>query len=129
MTAYLVYRNSTYELLNEGLLVRHDVDLNDPKEKGSTVSFFFTPGFYTQISRKFGSYRPYFRYSYINAPDNEPIYGDPTEGVFIGRQNGPTLGLRYDFTEHSTIKLQYDRLARRGQTTSNGLGAQFSFTF
>ena len=129
MTAYVVYRNSTYELLNEGLLVRHDVDLNDPKEKGSTVSFFLTPGFYTQISRKFGSYRPYFRYSYINAPDNEPIYGDPTEGVFIGRQNGPTLGLRYDFTEHSTIKLQYDRLARRGQTTSNGLGTQFSFTF
>jgi hypothetical protein len=90
---------------------------------------FHTPAFYTQFSRRFRSYRPYFRYEYINAGVNEPIYGDPTDGPLVGRRNGPSLGLRYDFTEHTAFKLQYDRAQRRGVPSSNGLDTQFAFTF
>lgn len=42
-------------------------------------SLFHTSAFYSQISRSFGPYRPYFRYDYVNAPLNDPIYGNPTE--------------------------------------------------
>ena len=122
-TIHLVYVNSNYEFLNEAMLVRHS---------GSSTGapgIYHTPAFYTQVSRRFGSYRPYFRYAYINAGVNEPIYGDPEDGEVVGRRNGPTLGLRYDFTEHTAFKLQYDREARRGEPSSNALDTQFAFTF
>jgi hypothetical protein len=122
-TAHLVYLNSTYEFLNEAMLVRH---------VGSSTGapgVFHTPAFYTQFSRRFGSYHPYFRYQYINAGVNEPIYGDPEDGPVVGRRNGPSLGLRYDFTEHTAFKMQYDRMQARGVSTSNGIDTQFAFTF
>lgn len=122
-TVYAVYLNSTYEFLNEAMLVRH------VGTSTGAPGVFHTPAFYTQFSRRFGSYRPYFRYQYINAGVDEPIYGDPTDGPIIGRRNGPSLGLRYDFTEHTAFKLQYDRLQARGVPTSNAIGTQFAFTF
>jgi hypothetical protein len=123
-TVHFVYLTSTYEFLNEAMLVRH---------VGSSTTapgVFHTPAFYTEISRKVHSaYRPYFRYQYINAGVNEPIYGDPTDGPVVGRRNAASVGLRYDFTEHTAFKLQYDRAQRRGVQSSNGLDTQFAFTF
>jgi len=122
-TVYVVYTNSKYEFLNEGMLVRHS---------GSTIGatgVFHTPGFYTQFSRRFGKYRPYFRYSYVNAGVAEPIYGDPDDGVVVGRRNGPSFGLRYDLNDHSAFKLQYNHLAQRGEKSFNELLTQFSFAF
>jgi hypothetical protein len=122
-TIHVVYLNSNYEFLNEAMLVRH---------VGSSTGapgVFHTPAFYTQFSRRIRSYRPYFRYEYINAAADEPIYGDPTDGPVVGRRNGASLGLRYDFTEHTAFKLQYDRAQRRGVPSSNGLDTQFAFTF
>jgi hypothetical protein len=122
-TIHVLYVNSTYEFLNEAMLVRH---------VGSSTGapgVFHTPAFYTQFSRRFRSYRPYFRYEYINAGANEPIYGDPTDGPIVGRRNGASMGVRYDFTEHTAFKLQYDRAQRRGVPSSNGLDTQFAFTF
>lgn len=122
-TVHVVYTNSNYEFLNEGMLVRHTRSIAGAPE------VFHTPGFYTQFSRRFGKYRPYFRYSYLNAGVAEPIYGDPTDGPIVGRRNGPTLGLRYDLNDHAAFKLQYDHLAQRGQTSFNALETQFSFAF
>jgi hypothetical protein len=122
-TAYVVYANSKYEFLNEGMLVRHSGSLTGAPE------IFHTPGFYTQFSRRFGKYRPYFRYSYVNAGVAEPIYGDPADGPIVGRRNGPSFGLRYDLNDHAAFKLQYDHLAQRGQKSFNALETQFSFAF
>jgi hypothetical protein len=122
-TAYAVYANSTYEFLNEVMLVRH------VGTSTGAPGVFHTPAFYTQFSRRFGSYHPYLRYQYINAGVDEPIYGDPEDGQVIGRRNGISAGLRYDFTEHTAFKLQYDRLQMRGLPTSNRLDTQFAFTF
>jgi hypothetical protein len=122
-TAHAVYINSKYEFLNEAMLVRH------AESSTGTPGIFHTPGFYTQFSRAFAKYRPYFRYQYINAGVDEPIYGDPTDGPVVGRRNGPTAGIRYDFNQHAAFKLQYDRVAVRGIGSSNGLDSQFAFTF
>lgn len=117
---YAVFTNSTYEWLNEVMLVTHKLP------GGAT---FHTTGFYSQFSRKFGHYRPYFRYDYVNAPANDPIYGDPTQFPVVGRINGPTVGMRWDFTRFTAFKLQYVREGARGDTSTNGGSGQFDFTF
>jgi hypothetical protein len=122
-TVHAVYVNSTYEFLNEAMLVRHG------RTRAGMPGVFHTMGFYTQISRRFGKYRPYFRYSYLNAGVDDPIYGDPEDGPLVERRNGPTLGFRFDFNDHAAFKLQYDHLDRRGQKATNGLKTQFSFAF
>ncbi len=122
-TVYAVYRNTNYEILNEGLLVRHGTTSTG----GPGV--FHTPGFYSQISRRFGKYRPYFRYAYVNAGTDEPIYGDPLDGPVVGRRNGPCAGLRYDFNDHAAVKFQFDHFERRGEDSVNRLATQFSFAF
>jgi len=117
---YAVFKTSTYEWLNEGIYVTHTLP-------GGAA--FHTTGFYSQFSRKFGHYRPYFRYDYVNAPVNEPIYGNPLEIPVVGRVNGPTVGLRWDFTRYTAFKLQYVRESARGNTSTNGGNGQFDFTF
>jgi hypothetical protein len=122
-TVHIVYSDSNYEFLNEAMLVRHtNTRLGAP-------AVFHTPGFYTQFSRRFGKYRPYFRYDYVNAGVAEPIYGDPADGPVVGRRNGPTFGLRYELNDHAAFKLQYDHLSQRGQKSFNLLETQFSFAF
>ena len=122
-TVHIVYTSSNYEFLTEGMLIRH------AGTGASPPTVFHTPGFYTQFSRRFGKFRPYFRYAYVNAGLAEPIYGDPADGPVVGRRNGPSLGLRFDINDHSAFKLQYDHVAQRGQPSFNILQTQFSFAF
>ncbi|MGA8272351.1 MAG: hypothetical protein WB919_12390 [Candidatus Sulfotelmatobacter sp.] len=117
---YVVFTNSKYEFLNEGTIIRHTLPAGP---------VFHTTAFYSQFSRGFGAYRPYFRYDYVNAPLNDPIYGNPTEIAVVGRVNGPTVGLRWDFTAHTAAKLQYTREASDFEKPANGAAAQFDFTF
>jgi hypothetical protein len=117
---YGVFTNSNYEWLNEAMYVTHSLP-------GGTT--FHTTGFYSQLSRKFGHYRPYFRYDYVNSPANDPIYDNPAEIDPVERVNGPTAGLRWDFTRYTAIKLQYTRQDLRVAPPTNGGNAQFDFTF
>jgi hypothetical protein len=127
--AHAVFVNGKYEILNEAVYVRHD------EIPGNSV--FNTSAFYTQWSRAFRAYRPYFRYQYFNAPNDDPVYFystpsnyvPPSATGFVGRLNGPSLGIRYDFTDYSAIKLQYDRISFRGFDAVNGLTGQVAFTF
>ena len=114
LATHVVYSTPTFEWLNEALVVRHT------PEGGHS---FETPGWYSQISRRFGSYRPYFRYQYINASPNEPIFPD------VGLNAGPSAGLRYDASESVALKLQYDFTSLRDQHSVQGLQAQVGFTF
>lgn len=113
--AHAVFVRSGFEWLNEAVLIHH-------APVGAT-RVFDTPGFYSQISKQFGSYRPYFRYQYVNASDSEPVFPS------IRLQQGPSIGIRYDASESVAVKLQYDRSAQRGQSATNGLALQVGFTF
>jgi hypothetical protein len=117
---YVVFTNSKYEFLNEGTIIRHTLPAGQ---------IFHTTAFYSQFSRAFGPYRPYFRYDYVNAPLDDPIYGNPSEIALVGRVNGPTVGVRYDFTAHTAVKFQYTRQDLNYQKPANGGAAQFDFTF
>jgi hypothetical protein len=113
--AHAVVVRPNFEWLNEVLLIRHAPD--------GSPRVFNTPGFYSQISRLFGSYRPYFRYQYVNGSDSEPVFPD------VGRRQGPSVGLRFDASESVALKLQYDRTELRHQPAFNALALQLAFTF
>jgi hypothetical protein len=113
MAGHMVYQNRLYEVLNEAVVVRH--------ERGGRV--FYTPGLYTQFSRRFGDLRPYARYQYVNVPSDDPIYPE------VGRRNGPSFGVRYDVSEYAAFKAQYDHTQRRRQSPIDELLLQFAFTF
>lgn len=125
LNTYAVLTRSKLEWLNEGLLIRH-APQGFPR-------VFNTPGFYTQISQGFGSFTPYFRYQYVNAPDNEPIFL-PVYNVSVGLQHGPSVGLRYDWSESVAAKLEYDHTDLRrvqgiNQQAINQLALQLTFAF
>lgn len=115
LAAHAIYSTSTFEWLNEVIDVRHSVS--------GTPHVFQTPAFYSQISKAFGQYRPYFRYQYINASPQEPIFPD------IALRAGPSAGIRYDASESVALKLQYDYESMRNQRAVQGLEAQVGFTF
>ena len=115
IAAHAVIVRPSFEWLNEALLIRH-------APNGSS-RVFETPGFYTQVSRAFGAYRPYFRYQYVNASDAEPLFPE------VGLRHGPSVGLRYDPSEWVALKLQYDYTAFRHDPSTNSLGLQVGFTF
>ncbi len=115
LAAHAVYMAPKFEWLNEVVLLRHAPE--------GTSQVFNTPGFYTQIAKRFGSYQPYFRYQYINASDHEPVFPD------VGRMDGPSFGLRYDASESVALKMQYDYNLARHQQNYSGLNLQLGFTF
>lgn len=114
-SAHVVYRNRTIEFLNEAIVIRHT--------QGDSRRTVNTPGFYTQVSRKFGRCQPFLRYQYVNAPRDSPIFSD------VGLRQGPAVGIRYDFNEFAAFKVQYEHLTRRSQSSINKLGLQLSFNF
>ncbi|HKU26552.1 MAG TPA: hypothetical protein VJQ54_13840 [Candidatus Sulfotelmatobacter sp.] len=115
LATHAIYSTPAVEWLNELLVVRHNVS--------GTSHVFQTPAFYSQISKAFGQYRPYFRYQYINASPAEPIFPD------VALRAGPSAGIRYDATESVALKFQYDYLSLRNQRAVQGLEAQLGFTF
>ena len=115
LAAHAVYILSNFEWLNEGVVIRHAPE--------GLAHVFNTPGFYTQISRRFGAYRPYFRYQYVNGSDHEPIFPD------VGRRQGPSVGIRFDASESVALKLQYDYTSIRNAQAISALAMQVGFTF
>ncbi len=114
-SGYLVYITPHWEFMSEGVLLTNRID-------GQT-KLYNTPLTYGQISRKFGNYRPYFRYQYVDSPALDPV------NIFTGRYAGPSIGLRMDFTEYAALKIQYNRLYQFNQKPWNGLDGQVAFTF
>lgn len=114
-SAYVIYNNSAWEIMNEAVLLTNKV--------ANTSLIYHSPLMYTQASRAFGRYRPYFRYQYVNVPGDDPV------NIFTGRYQGPSLGLRVDLSDYASLKVQYNRLYQRVLDPWNGLDLQAAFTF
>ncbi|HEX4810765.1 MAG TPA: hypothetical protein VH325_17645 [Bryobacteraceae bacterium] len=120
-SAYAVYITPTWEFMNEAVALNNRID-GQPR-------VFHTPLMYTQLSRKFGMYRPFVRYQYVNSMQGDPV------NIYTGRYTGPSVGLRIDFADYAAFKLQYNRLYQNSifpvvnNSTANGLDTQVAFTF
>jgi hypothetical protein len=105
LDGYAVLIRPRFEWLNEALMIRHTP---------AGGHDYATPAFYSQISERFGAYRPYFRYQYVNASSHEPIFAQ------VGLRTGPSVGMRLDATESVALKLQYDYTVLRRQGVIDG---------
>jgi hypothetical protein len=114
VNAHVIYIAHGFEYLSEGFLIRHAPE-NIPVT-------FNMPAFYSQISKRFGHIRPFFRYQYVNANPNS-IFED------VDLRYGPSFGSRYDFTDALAFKAQLDHTVRKDQPDLNGLQLQLAFTF
>jgi hypothetical protein len=112
---YVVYMNSGWESLNEIVLLQNHAD--------GTAKAFHSPLGYAQLSRKFGKFRPYYRFQYVNIAGNDPI------NIFTGRYESHSGGVRMDFTDYVALKVQYNRLYQRVAAPENGVDLQMAFTF
>ncbi len=115
VAAHAVYQTSEVEWLNEAVFIRNATS--------GTDQVTHSTGFYSQVSRKFGAWRPYARYQYLSVPDDDVMF------PAVGLQHGPSIGLRYDVGEFSALKFQYDRTERRRLSGYNTFAIQLSFTF
>ena len=115
VNAHVVYKERGIEFLNEGFLLRNTY------EQGGSV--YNMPAFYSQISRRFGNFRPFFRYQYVNA-NTKSIYHDDVQ-----LRHGPTFGVSYDFNESFAIKTQLDHTIRKELNDLNTLQLQLVFAF
>jgi len=112
---HVVYVGSRLEWLNEAALLRHSL-------QGLDQSFHpFTS--YTQLAWSFGKTKPYFRYDYQNIAAADPVFG------FLGRRNGPSIGINRRFSNYVVGKLQYGRLGERQANSINDVTAQLAFAF
>jgi hypothetical protein len=117
MAAHIIYQTPRFEFLNEFVDVRHSLNNGLPR-------VFHTPGAYSQISQQFHNIRPYFRYEYLRAAADNPLFED------VGRRSGPLVGFRYDFTEYAAFKGEYQHTGREsGQPSVNSGTVQLDFTF
>ena len=114
-SAYVVFVNGKWEFLNEAVLLQHQLPFGGRS--------YNSPLGYTQISRTFGIYRPYFRLQEVNIPNNDPA------SPFTGRYEGPSAGIRIDFFTYAALKIQYNRVYLRNQPDQNGIETQVAFTF
>jgi hypothetical protein len=115
LNAHVVYVARGFEILNEGFLIRH------ARANSQTISNM--PAFYSQLSRRFGRIRPFFRYQYVNTNNGDTIFHD------VGLRYGPSFGARYDIEDNIAFKVQLDHTVRGGKPDLNGLQTQLAFTF
>ncbi|HEU5400798.1 MAG TPA: hypothetical protein VFU86_05545 [Terriglobales bacterium] len=116
-SAYAVYVTPKWEVLNEAYLIHHGFQ---------GVRDFNIPAFYTQISRRLTpAWRPYFRYSYVNGGQHDPMLPDVN-----GKVTGIETGARYNLSEWVALKFEYARMniGHRKMNINFG-GTQLAFTF
>jgi hypothetical protein len=114
VNAHVVYIRHGIEFLSEGFLIRYAYE--------HSSLLYETPAFYSQISKQFHRFRPYFRYQYINA-DVGSILDD------LDLRYGPSFGARYDFTDSIAFKAQFDHTVRKDEPDLDGLHLQLVFKF
>lgn len=112
---HALYKTDGVELLGEWLGLRHHSRAGGP----ANVS----RGYYLQAARRFGAFRPYARFDYVDVPKENQVF------AFLGRRSGPTGGVRWDFDPLAAFKVQVSHLTQTTRPTLNRVDAQISFMF
>ena len=115
---HAVYKQSDWEFLSEGYLIRHKV-VHGGRTDWTTAGF-------AQLGRKFGVWTPYARFAYLNAPQGDAVYAQLGDS---GLHYKAGVGLRWDFCNLAAAKAQYDHNFEKGAQDLNQLSLQVAFTF
>jgi hypothetical protein len=114
LSAHAVYERPDFEFLNEFVLLRF-------RPRAGPV--FQSPAFYSQIAKRIRQIKPYVRYEFIDVDPGTPFIAD------VGRQHGPSIGVRYEAGPFVALKGQFNHVARRGLASANTVTFQAAFTF
>lgn len=117
LSGYGVYKTGKFEWLTEGIY------MCDTPAGGSA---HWTSAGYTQVSRKFGQFRPYFRMEWRNTPAGDPLMAYIGQNVCVW---GPTVGVRWDFTQMMAIKLEYEHVEQNNINSSDQVTIQWTFRY
>jgi hypothetical protein len=112
---YLTYIRGNYEILAEALNIHHDDDL--------TSDNFDTLGYYVQLARRWGKFKPYYRLDRINFNKNDPFFGPEPNSILKN-----TLGLRYDISTFNALKFEYS-FSDTSEGNTNAIALQTAFSF
>ena len=127
--AHAIYIQPKFEFMVE------DAEIRD-MPRGSSRPMY-TSGGYAQISKVFGTYRPYFRYQWLN-----PNFSDPNN-AWAGRWVGPSIGVRWDLNTFIALKAEFSHFDWKDFSTDssgnqilpilhktiNEQGLQLTYTF
>ncbi len=117
LAGFAVWQKPRWEWLNEVLWFRHD-----PVGGAATEA----TAAYTQMARQWGAFRPYLRYQYLYAERADLIFSNFGQA---GLMHGPSVGLRYDFSDLAALKFQFDHFWQGSQPSINQFTTQLGFTF
>ena len=115
-SGYAVYITQDWEFMNEGVLLSNRLE--------GRPGAYRSPMAYTQLSRKFGIYRPYFRYQYVNDRRGDPV--NILQGTLVRPVGRNQNGLQRVCSFQAA---KYNHLFSGNLPGSNGLNAQVAFTF
>ena len=116
LSAYGVYKTTLFEWLNEGVFTRQE----------TAGAAHWTSAGYSQVSRKFGKFRPYARLEWRFSPAGDPLLAYIGENASIW---GPTVGVRFDFTQMMAIKAEYEHEEQTGVSAVDQLTVQWTFRY
>jgi len=121
LSGHVVYQKEDPEIIAEYARVNH-------KETGAPSAN--SEAYYVQIAYRLNRARsplkPYYRYERIRIPASDPVFTPSTTATLSGN----TVGLRYDFSDLATLKLEYRDFQRRAPAVdTTGVFAQVAFTF
>ena len=90
---HVVYIKPSFEFMVE------DAEIRDVAR--GTSQPLYTSGGYAQVSKVFGTVRPYARFQWIN-----PNFNDPNN-AWAGRWVGPNIGVRWDLNTFIALKTEF----------------------
>ncbi|RME14936.1 MAG: hypothetical protein D6797_07720 [Bdellovibrio sp.] len=128
---HLVWNYQNTQLLFENFSIHHDYDENQLtalNEKDNTIN-----AFYVLLNHKFNKWTPYVKYDSIKG---DPDYSDAylNQGVTTDKNVQKTnlsLGVRYDLTYTSAIKLEFSnyKVDSNGTETTNEKVFAFNWSY
>ena len=114
--AYLVYLQGRYEFLSEMCHIQH---YDKVRRK-----YHDTLGFYLQGAYQIDSFKPYYRFDFTDIAEGDPYY---SPGFYSLRKH--TLGLRWDFSSWSALKVEAGLLDWMGKSNARSFTTNLAFYF
>lgn len=117
LTGFAIYKTPVIEWFTETALVGDEPVGGDRH---------WTFAGYTQVSHKFGKFRPYVRYQWEDAAHGDPVLQliDRSASMWDVQ-----FGVRYDFTTMMALKFEFDHAKPQDESSTDEFSSQLSFRF
>jgi len=117
LNGHVVFKDAHWEFISEVYKISHAPD------NGPTTT---STAWFAQVAHQFGKLRPYVRYTSTDIPLTDAAYALVD---LAGKRHTVSYGVRWDFTDYASYKMQLDQKTVTGLPVSSDLIFQLAFTF